>query len=343
MKKQIALVMAGVMCASLAACGGQASTTQNVSGNGEGFEKKAIKVSYAGTNQGIDGIAFAKMAELVSEKTGGAVTLEGFGDAQLAGGDMDRMVELLIQGGAFDICILSEGVMEGINKEFYALEIPFAFTGYDDVYEHVDSETGQAWLQEEFAKSGLTYLSTMPNGISQLTNAKHTVYEPANLKDLLIRVYGDRDFRLMKALGADAVSMSFSELYSALQQGTVDGQINGLQTISSANLQEVQKYVTMLNMTWSGYHMVSNSKAWDGYGEKLQQVIKESSVEASKYARDYIAKAETELREEFEKAGVTFCDLTEEQLAEFKKLALPVAQETISTLSEKTIEVWDLK
>lgn len=347
MKKRFIWVMAAVACLGMTACGGVKEKTvsgNEASGNGEeGFAKQSIKVSYAGTSQGIDGIAFEKWAELVAEKTGGAVTLDGYGDCQLSGGDMDRMVELLVQGGAYDLCILSEGVMEGINGEFYALEVPFAFNGYDDVYAHVDSEKGQAWLKEEFSDTGLTYLATLPNGISQLTNAKHEVYEPSDLKDLLIRVYGDSDFRLIKALGADAVPMSFSELYSALQQGTVDGQINGLQTISSANLQEVQKYVTMLNMTWSGYHMVANSKAWSGYSEELRKVLEETSVEAAGYARAHLAEAEEKLRGEFEAAGVVFCDLSEEQLGKFKELALPVADETISTLSENTIEVWELK
>lgn len=338
--KKLSFLLVAILCLSLAACGGGSGSGGSDEG---GFEKMTIKVSYSTGEQGMDGVACTKFAELVSERTDGAVTIDGYGGAQLASGDMDRMVELLIQGGAFDMCILSEGVMEGINQEFYALEIPFAFKGYEDVYAYIDSAEGQQWLTDEFAKSGLTYLSSLGNGISQMTNSKHEVYEPSDLKDLRFRVYGDSDYRLMKALGADAFAMSFSELYSALQQGTVDGQINGLQTISSANLQEVQKYCTMVNMTFSGYHTVVNANAWDGYSPELQTVLKECAQEAALYARGRLTESEANLRGEFESAGVIFCDLTEEQLDMFKEKAEPVAQETISTLSADTIEVFDLQ
>ena len=343
MKKSLTFVLTAALCLSLAACGGGAgSLDQGAASDGEGFERITIKASYATSEQGMDGVACAKFAELVSERTDGAVAIQGFGGAQLASGDMDRMVELLIQGGAYDMCVLSEGVMEGINPEFYALEVPFAFKGYEEVYERVDSPEGQQWLTDEFAKADLTYLASLGNGIAQMTNSKRAVYEPSDLNGLRFRVYGDSDYRLMRALGADAFSMSFSELYSALQQGTVDGQINGLQTINSANLQEVQKYCTMVNMTYSGYHIVVNSGAWNNYSPELQAVLRECAREAALYARERLFEAEAELRGEFEDAGVIFCDPTDAQLDMFKEKALPVARETISTLSPRTVEVFGL-
>ena len=105
MKKLSAMLLAAAMCLSLAACGQNSSSPNQNSGTSSdgGFDKMSIKVSYSTGEQGMDGIACAKFVELVSEATGGAVTIEPYGNAQLAGGDMDRMVELLIQGGAYAV------------------------------------------------------------------------------------------------------------------------------------------------------------------------------------------------------------------------------------------------
>lgn len=343
MKKLLASALALAMCVSLAACGQSAAPVSGTSASGDSsFEKMTIKVSYSTGDNGLDGIACAKMKELVAEKTDGAVTIEGYGNSQLSGGDMDRMVELLIQGGAYDMCILSEAVMESINPEFYVLESPFVFKSYEDAYERIDSEAGQQWLTDEFAETGLTYLATLGNGILQMTNSKHPVYEPSDLSDLRFRVYGDNDMRLIKAMGGDAFVMSFSELYSALQQGTVDGQINGLATIASANLQEVQSYCTIMNMSLSSFHIVCNSSAWDGYSDALQEVLRECAKEAALYAREELSSQEANLRSEFEAAGMTFCDLTDEQLAAFRELAWPVTEENLANMSENTLQVWGL-
>lgn len=348
MKKLLTSVLALAMCLSLAACGNQSGPSQSSSSGKSdgaaqsGFEKMTIKVSYSTGDNGLDGIACAKLKELVAEQTGGAVTIEGYGNAQLAGGDMDRMVELLIQGGAYDMCILSEAVMESINPEFYILESPFVFKSYEDAYERIDSEEGQQWLKDEFEKTGLTYLASLGNGILQMTNSKHPVYEPADLADLRFRVYGDNDMRLIKALGGDAFVMSFSELYSALQQKTVDGQINGLATIASANLQEVQSYCTIMNMSLSTFHIVCNTNAWGGYSEELRQILEQSAKQAAQYAREELSSQEAGLRSEFEAQGMTFCDLTDEQLDAFKELARPVTEENLAGMDEKTLQVWGL-
>lgn len=340
MRKLFALILAVAMCLSLAACG--ASDSADTPQTDGGFEKQSIKISYSTGDQGMDGIAANRLKELVAEKTDGAVTIECYGNAQLAGGDMDRMLELLIQGGGYDLCILSEAVMESVNPNFYILESPFVFSSYEDAYNLLDSDAGHEWITNEFAAEGLTYLGSLGNGILQMTNSKHEIRTPSDLADIRFRVYGDNDMRLIKALGGDAFVMSFSELYSALQQGTVDGQINGLQTMASANLQEVQKYCTMLNMSLSSSHIVANSAAFEKYSPELQEVLKECAVEAAQYARDYLSNQEAELRTKFEESGMVFYDPTEEELAQFKELAMPVLKDNLSNVSQETIEIFGL-
>lgn len=342
MKKLFALILALAMCMSLAACGNDGNTAQNGGDSEGGFEKTSIKISYSTGDQGMDGIAANKLKELVAEKTDGAVTIECYGNAQLAGGDMDRMLELLIQGGGYDLCILSEAVMESVNPNFYILESPFVFSSYEDAYNLLDSDKGHEWITNEFAANDLTYLGSLGNGILQMTNSKHPIKTPSDMSDVRFRVYGDNDMRLIKALGGDAFVMSFAELYSALQQGTVDGQINGLQTMASANLQEVQKYCTMLNMSLSTYHIVANSNAFNSYSPELQEVIRECATEAAQYARDYLTSQENDLRTKFEESGMEFYDPTEEELAEFKALAMPVLKDNLSNVSQETIEVFGL-
>ena len=343
MKKLVAtLLSVALLLLSVTGCN-NAQQTDAVPDGDSPFEKINIKLSYSGTDLGMDGLVAAKFAELVAEATDNRVTVDCYGNAQLASGSMQRLLELLIQGGAFEIAILSDGVLDAANPQFFAPALPFVFKDYADVYDHVDAPKGQEWLKKNFDEMGLVYLATFSNGISQITNNKREVFVPDDLKGLKMRVYGETDFKLMSALGADAINMSWSEVYSAMQQGAIDGHINGLQTISSANIQEVQKYITMVNMTWSGYHVCIGNKDWGKFSEPLQQVLKEKAVEAAIYGRQLLDQQESELRTKFEQNGNVFCDVTDEQLQQWKALTHPVSKDIIAKLSEETCEVWDLK
>ena len=153
---------------------------------------------------------------------------------------------MLITGGAFEMAIISETSFADVDTTFQVTSIPFAFKDYDTAWEFADT-TGGEFSKELFKKYGVIYLSTFPNGIMQFANNKREIRTPGDMENLKMRTYGDLQMSLMRSLGADPTQLSFSELYSALQTGAVDGNMNGYQTLWSGSLHEVQPYITALN------------------------------------------------------------------------------------------------
>lgn len=105
--------------------------------------------------------------------------------------------------------------------------------------------------------------------------------------------------KTLTEFGADPVAMNWSETFTALQQGTLDGHENGYQTIASANIQEVQKCITEWNWSFDGYWFVANQKDWDKFNEATQTLLREKAQEAAQWGRDKLVADEIEIRKDF--------------------------------------------
>lgn len=142
-----------------------------------------------------------------------------------------------------------------------------------------------------------------------------------------MRAYGDTQMKLQRALGADPVNMSWSELYSALQTGTVDGNTNGYQTMYSGSFTEVQHYITECGIIASTYDIMANMGNWNSWSAATQELLQECATEAAHYGRDYMVEEEAKCKQAFLDAGCTITVLNEEQLQEFKDAAVDVINE----------------
>ncbi len=228
----------------------------------------------------MDGLTAIEFERLVEVKSGGQVQIDRFPNCQLSGGDMVRHVEMMIAGGAFELAIISENSFSDVDQTFQVTSIPFTFANYDQAWEKADS-TGGEFSKELFSKYGVVYLSTFPNGIMQFANNKRELHTPADMVNLKMRTYGDLQMSLMRSLGADPTQLSWSELYSALQTGAVDGNMNGYQTLYSGSLHEVQPYITEVNATLSLYDFLANQAAWDKLSPDTQALLQECAEEAA--------------------------------------------------------------
>lgn len=337
MKKFLALALALSMALGLCACSGSSSTTttsesasgstatSTTSGDGKAYDKLNLKLSYATGDTGMDGIDAIKFEELVEERSGGAIQVDRFPNCQLSGGDMVRHVEMMVSGGAFEMAIISQNSFSTLNKGFYASSIPFAFANYQEAYDKIDS-TGGEYVAKLYDELGIVYLSSCSNGIMQFANNKHEVRTPADMKNLKMRTYGDLQMSLMRDMGADPTQLSWSELYSALQTGAVDGNMNGYQTLYSGSMHEVQPYITEVNVTWACYDMLYSKAAWEKLSPDTQELIRECAVEAAQYARDEMDRQEGECKQAMIDYGVSVYVPTEEEMAEFKEAATPTIE-----------------
>jgi len=342
MKKIKIIILASCLAVSLTACSQENAGTQNEnSAVGTQYEKTKIRMSVIGTDRGIDGLFAKKMQEMLYEKSGGQVTMDYYTNGQLAGGSMTRSIEMLAAGAGFDLAILGETTFSGVNPAFTVTGLPFCFESYDEAYHFADT-TGKAWQEKEYAKLGIRHLETFSNSIMQITNSKKEILMPEDMKNMKMRAGDSGQIAINRALGADAVNINFSELYSALQMGTVDGQMNGYQTMDSASLYEVQPYMTECNIIWGAYDLLANEERWNKMSPEVQELVSEVARECALWARDYVSEQESVIKQKFTDYGMQIHEATPEELQAFKTATQTVIDSYAEVIGEEAYRAWGL-
>ena len=305
----LALLLALVL---LAGC-----STASQSGDGDSaYQKIDLVMAVNGTDTQIDSRVARYFADLVEERSGGNVTVDVFPNDQLAGGNATMGIEMIAQGSV-DLAAYATCTLAVIDSQLPVATIPWAFDSYADARAVIDSTGGQ-YYAERLAAKGITYIASFHNGFRQLTNSKTVVDDPKDLKNLKIRVPGSEVYMgFFRALGADPTSMSWSEVFTAIQQGTIDGQENGASVTSTAKMDEIQKYMTIWNYSYENDLFIANTKVWDSLNENTRQLLTDCALEACEWGRDALEAEEAELLAGFEKNGMEITYLTDEQKAAF--------------------------
>ncbi len=294
----------------------------------EDGEYQTIELTMAvnGTDNQIDARVGDYFAQLVSERSGGNVTVAVFPNDQLANGNASRGIEM-IASGSIDLAAYATCTLAVIDEKLPVATIPWIFDDYAQAREVIDT-TGGEYYAQRLAMKGMTYLGSFHNGFRQITNSKHEVTTPADMENLKIRVPGSVVYMgFFRALGADPTSMNWSEVFTAIQQGTIDGQENGVSITSTSKMQEVQDYLTMWNYSYENDLFVANTEIWESLEPQTQELLQECATEACEWGRDVLEEEEAEILKEFEAAGMTITYLTEEEQAAFDEAIAPFKAE----------------
>ena len=222
MKRRIWFPVLALILSLVLLCGCGASGAE---GGGK-YQNIHLVMAVNGTDTQIDSRVARYFAELVADRSGGSVTVDVFPNDQLAGGNATKGIEMIAMGSV-DLAAYATCTLAVIDSQLPVATIPWSFDSYTQAREVIDA-TGGNYYAERLAAKGITYIGSFHNGFRQLTNSKTAVDEPADLKNLKIRVPGSEVYMgFFRALGADPTSMSWSEVFTAIQQGTIDGQENG--------------------------------------------------------------------------------------------------------------------
>jgi len=303
-----------LLAAMLAGCGGG---RRAVSGGGE-YESVNLAMAVNGTDTQIDSLVANHFAELVNERSGGAVVVDVFPNDTLAGGNATKGIEYIAVGGS-DLGAYATSVLANLEPKMSVATIPWSFSSYEQARQIIDT-TGGAYYARLLEEKGITYLGSFHNGFRQLTNSKRPVTKPEDLKGLKIRVPGSAVFmNTFEALGANPTAMSWSEVFTAIQQGTIDGQENGCSITKSAKMDEIQKYMTIWNYSYENDLFVVNTKIWESLPENTRQLLQECATEACDWGRDKLEADEAALIDGFRQSGMQVDVLSEEQLDAFRQ------------------------
>ena len=227
-----------------------------------------------------------KFGELMEQATGGKVKVDVYAADQLTGGNQSEGIQALMNGDPVQISMHSNLIYSAFDPRFNVVSLPYLFDSVETADAVLDGPAGDK-LVELLESYGLHCMGMAENGFRQLTNSEHPVRSVEDLKNLKLRVAGSN--LLMKCYelwGADATNMNWSETYTALQQGTVDGQENPLPAIDAASVQEVQKYVSLWNANYDCLFFCINQKLYDSLTPEQQAVVDEAGRKAVAYERE---------------------------------------------------------
>ena len=267
-------------------------------------------------------------ANKVKEKTQGRINIKLYPGVSLIQGDQTREFSALRQG-VIDMAIGSTINWSPQVKQLNLFSLPFLMPDYAAIDALTQGEVGQQMFTI-LDKAGVVPLAWGENGYRELTNSKHAIKTPADLKGLKIRIVGSPLFiDTFTALGANPTQMSWADAQPAFASGAVDGQENPLSIFTAAKLQNVsQKYVTMWHYVADPLVFVVNKDVWNSWTPADREAVRQAAVEAGKeeiaIARKGLIEPGQPLLKDIAAMGVTVTELTPQDRDAFVKVTRPV-------------------
>ncbi|MEW9053265.1 MAG: TRAP transporter substrate-binding protein [Neobacillus sp.] len=343
MKKFLSIFLAAFMVLALAACGGGANETkQGTEGEKESADSGEVKTIRAGiglNDQHPQYKGLEKFKEIVEEKTNGQIVVETYHSGQL--GD-DRTMTEALQLGTQQVTIPSTAPLANFIPEYSVFDFPFLFPSEEVADKVLDGEVGQKFL-DKLESQNLVGLAYWENGFRQVSNSKKAIASAADFKGLKLRTMeNDLHLEAFRALGANPTPMAFTELFTAMQQGTVDGQENPFATIYLSKFYEVQKHVSNTNHIYSPFVFLMSKSFFDGLTKEQQKIVQDAAIEAGKFERELNREANAKYLEDLQAAGVTYTEISPEAHAEMKELVQPVLDKYADKIGKDIVkEVYD--
>jgi tripartite ATP-independent transporter DctP family solute receptor len=315
-KRIFAISIVLILAIVLTACGGSSSQSSTPSGGESGGGDQVVELVLGGVTSDSAKEAVTFFAEKVAEYSNGTIKIIDFPDNQL-GNDETRFE--MTQTGECDISIGSTSSVAATYNDFYIYDVPFMFLNKNEVYDiGFNGEAGKQILNglEELGLKGLAFWE---NGFRNLTTTNKEIKGIEDLNGLKIRTMeNDIHLAAWKAMGANPTPMAFSELFTALQQGTVDGQENPIGIIVGNGFEEVQKYLVMTEHVYTPYYVVMNLDKYNSLTQEQKDALEKAMAEATLYQYERSQYYEDISIEDIEAAGCKVIKLTDEEKMPYK-------------------------
>jgi C4-dicarboxylate-binding protein DctP len=288
-------------------------------------EPVVIKFSHVVAPNTPKGKAADYFKKLAEERTKGRVKVDVYPNSQLY---KDREEIEALQLGAVQMLAPSLSKFGPLGvRSFELFDLPYIFPNKETLYRVMDGDVGRKLFQLLEPK-GIIGLAYWDNGFKHMS-ANRPLRKVEDFKGLKLRIQSSKVLEAqMKALGANPQVMAFSEVYSALQQGVVDGTENPISNLYTQKMHEVQKHLTLSQHGYLGYAVIVNKAFWEGLPADLRKTLEKAMADATAYERDIAQKENDEALAKVRAAGYTdvYVLPLEERLKWWKAL-LPVHKE----------------
>lgn len=264
-----------------------------------------------------------RFAESLEQKSGGKMKVRVF-----PGGQLGQETEVIqnVQNGTIEFTMVGHDPLAQFAPITTILSQPYLFRDHEHAFKALNGPLGQQ-IADVLRQQGLRVLAWGDNGVRVYTNNSRPINVPADLAGLKIRSpQSPVNLAVTKALGGIPIAMPYGEVYTALQQKTIDGQENAVINIFPARLYEVQKFMTMTNHLLSFTVLLMNEQAYSKLPEDHKQTVMAAAREAMDFQRQIARRMSDELTAEMQKKGV---QVNRPNLGPFREAALPLHKEYI--------------
>lgn len=335
-KKLLSALLTGCMALSLVACSGGGSGTGTAASTAApaasesastaaseaaapaaAADGEVFTLQWAHSSSTNDRLALAteKMAKELEEASGGRIIIEHYPASQLGA---EREILEGITLGTIDCAVISSGVVANFSNSIYVTSVPYQIDEREVGWKVYDGEFGQMLGKKTEEEAGWKWLGWGENSLRMFSNSKKEIKTPADMAGLKIRVQeNDIHMQIVNDLGASATPVNFAELYTALQQGTVDGQENGVALTYSMGFNEVVKYMTYYPHIYDPYLVCMSIDAWNRLPADLQALMEEYGAKYCQYEREFNLQNDEEYLKEMEDGGLQVYYPTDEEKAQF--------------------------
>ncbi|WP_422486760.1 DctP family TRAP transporter solute-binding subunit [Gudongella sp. DL1XJH-153] len=337
MKKKLTLAVTLVLAMTmlLAGCAGN----DNGAENPDSSETVELKFSSAANEDSTWHVGVQKFIDEVEEKTDGKFQITAFTSDQLSGGNQASGIEL-VQTGSTDIHITDALVWSSIQPKAIAPAMPWLLPTYEDVDMYMAGAGGEA-IKEAINESGVVCIGIGEAGYRQVVNTRNPIETPEDMSGLKMRIPGSNvHVSLLKYIGADPITMSQSEVYTSLQQGSIEAAENTIDLLFAQRTLEVVDHLTLWNYSYDPLFLSVSQELWESLSDEEKQIFTDAgevAMDAQKQAtREKSSSVLEDIRTEFPDLEIVE-SLTAEQVEAFKEKVKPVYEENKDSIGEELL------
>lgn len=306
-----------------------------------GSKPLTINFSHTMAPNSLSDLAAKKFKESLEAKSGGTIKVNVVSNCGLSGGDL-VMAILMLGSGDIDMHASAPTNAATLDPRFYIYWMPFLFPDQSSLGSVAANEEVSRMVNTWFNPLGIKMLGIHNAGARQISNSIKPIRKPEDLFAMNIRVPGAQLFVdcFRDSFKANPTAMDFSEVYTALQQKTIDGQENPVSVFTSSKFDEVQSHLSLWDYVRDSTGWYLSTATFEKLTAEQQSMLGEAAREAISWADEYVVESEKEQLQQLTEKGLTITVLTDEEKAAFAATCQPLYQKYEQIIGKDVIDLF---